>query len=134
MTTLNIPSEQKEKKAFLVELSKHAKKAVASGKFKTINEALIEFYMSKTGAKKLASYQRWMNHGYLVKKGSKGFPIWSRPIKTNRYGETRKEPFYSVCSLFSEHQVVKARSQEHREETPAGPETKSPAKAFTYFD
>ena len=126
MTTLNIPSEQKEKKAFLVELSKHARKAVTSGKYKTINDALTEFYKSKAGVKKLASYQKWMDHGYLVKKGSEGFPVWSRPIRTNRHGEPRKEPFYSICSLFSEHQVVKARSQEHREYIPAVSEIQMP--------
>lgn len=86
----------------------------------TPNEALSIYYKHKTGAEEFKSFKAWKKEGKKIKKGSKGFLFWSRPVnqikieKEAQKGtltpdlqkslESEKSNF-AVCYLFSNLQI-----------------------------
>ena len=113
MKTLTIPNDPKERRTFLVQLSRMARKAVESGKYGTVNDAVIDYYKKQTGAHTMASFKKWASHGFRVKKGSKGFPVWSKPTKITKEsedGELVEMTVFNVCNLFSNKQVEKPKA------------------------
>ena len=79
----------------------------------TMNELLVQSYKRQTGAKMFKTFNEWKKEGYKILKGSKGFPVFSRPIgvlKEVKTGVPQAEDLYKMfgtCYLFNELQVSK---------------------------
>lgn len=79
----------------------------------TMNEIIKTMFYPEGEYK---TFKGWKDQGMKIKKGSKGFPIWGKPIrgkgKTPKDGEceTKEEryKFFPVCILFHEKQTEKA--------------------------
>lgn len=75
----------------------------------TINSLIVEIYKIETGAEKFETFKTWKDSGYMVKKGEKGFPVFSRPSKAikeeqGKSTEGERSYFYTAY-LFNETQV-----------------------------
>ena len=98
----------------------------------SINAALLHIYAEETGKtpQDFKTFDSWKAQGFLVKKGAKGFAIWSRPqtvtrnqaisdntISTTKKGKKRLETpisqqdtditFCPIMYLFHDGQVEK---------------------------
>ena len=81
------------------------------------NEALILIYQEETGASTFKTFIQWKNEGMIVKKGSEGFPVFSRSIgkikeeqgKESTEGENR---MFRTAYLFNEFQVEPLKVRE----------------------
>ena len=120
----------KEKRRKLSELSREAtairdkKAAEAKTVMESIDLALMNvnsclrcFIYGKEHATYMG-YKEWKNEGYQVKKGSKAFMFWARPlpnIKREKALKEGREPdkeedefrYFPLCYLFSNKQVEK---------------------------
>jgi hypothetical protein len=77
-----------------------------------LNQYILNTYKAQTGAKVFKTFKQWKNEGYTIIKGSKGFPIFSRPIgkiKQDKGIEASTEEFkyFGTAILFNELQVKK---------------------------
>ena len=75
----------------------------------TINSLIVEIYKIETGAEKFETFKTWKENGMMVKKGEKGFPVFSRPSKAikeeqGKNTEGERSYFYTAY-LFNETQV-----------------------------
>jgi len=105
----------------LIRLSEAISPLVENGKYSTINEALVnELYKDvESGAITFKTYKAWLDSGYIVNKGSKGYKVWSNPIRANAKVEpqpqgTTAEPtepkkykMFAMAYIFSNIQVTK---------------------------
>lgn len=69
----------------------------------TFNDILVEEYRRETGRQEFKTFAKWKNEGYKVKKGSKGYPVFSQPVK----GNTDEKKHFFTAYLFNEAQVEK---------------------------
>jgi len=46
----------------------------------SMNEYLVHLYKVQTGCITFRTFKAWKELGFFVRKGEKGFPIFSRPI------------------------------------------------------
>lgn len=69
----------------------------------TFNDILVEEYRRETGAQNFKTFAKWKNEGYKVKRGSKGYPAFSHPIKST----TDEKKLFFTAYLFNETQVEK---------------------------
>ena len=53
---------------------------VESGQFATVNDAVIETCYISEEHQVFKKFHEWKDEGKKIKKGSKGFPVWSRPL------------------------------------------------------
>ena len=58
-----------------------------------LNWFILEFiYMKENpGCADFKTFMEWKGEGYSVKKGARGFPVWSRPKRSERKGERQRE-------------------------------------------
>lgn len=79
----------------------------------SMNELLVSSYKAQTGAKFFKTFKEWKTEGYTILKGSKGFPVFSRPIGVLKEikGQEGISPdlykMFGTCYLFNELQVKK---------------------------
>lgn len=97
-------------------LSKAVEPLVLEGKYDKINEAIInEFYKDDKNIE-FNTFKGWKEKNLIVKKGSKGFSIWSKPIKNKKENAESKQDvkqeteengrkFFGMAYLFSNAQV-----------------------------
>lgn len=75
----------------------------------TFNELLILGYKAQTGCTQFHTFKDWKKRGFNIIKGSKGFPIFSRPINVIKAEQgkesTDNDKFFGTCYLFNESQV-----------------------------
>jgi hypothetical protein len=75
----------------------------------TMNSLIVEIYKIETGAEKFETFKTWKENGMMVKKGEKGFPVFSRPskaIKEEQGKNTEGErSYFFTAYLFNELQV-----------------------------
>ena len=83
-----------------------------------VNDLLIEMYAKQIGCSKfdLNTFFGWKEKGFRVKKGEKGFPIWSRPkdvIKEEKTGQEANDEhkFFGLAYMFHKGQVETATAQ-----------------------
>ena len=86
----------------------------------SINDVIIKFIYCKVKKNlKFNTFMGWQSEGYKVKKGEKGFLIWSRPKKKldkekknenaeSEAGDNRK---YFISYIFCSEQVEKLKEQ-----------------------
>ncbi|MEO0796294.1 MAG: ArdC family protein [Verrucomicrobiota bacterium] len=83
----------------------------------TLNDCLQVDYSRQTGENEWSSFRGWKEKGFSVKKGEKGFMIWSRPkefketveVKNVQTGEVSEEEQksmrFSIAYIFHAGQV-----------------------------
>ena len=95
----------------LKELSKLAKPLVKDGIFDTINEAIIQTVYTTDEHYEFKKFHEWKKAGKSIIKGSRGFPVWTRPIERNEaeasadHEEKDDSTYWGICYLFSNAQV-----------------------------
>jgi hypothetical protein len=110
-----------EKKAVLIQLSEEVKLKIELGETKeeTVNGGLIELYSNKEH-KEFDTFHGWKKRGFKIKKGSKCFFVWTKPIKSKNKKENQKEEkeevkeykFFKMAYLFSNAQVEQFKKPE----------------------
>lgn len=101
-----------EKKELLRELSEIAKMRMELGTTEEakVNDVLLEMFSSKEHST-FSTFNGWKAKGFQVRKGQKGFFIWSAPIKGKKKQETDGEEeqgsfkFFGLAHIFSNAQV-----------------------------
>lgn len=82
--------------------------AVLSGEL-TFNELLVMMYKAETGCTQFHTFKQWKERGFNIIKGSKGFPIFSRPINVIKAEQGKEsddsDKFFGTCYLFNENQT-----------------------------
>ena len=120
-------SPAKEKLIYFSKIAKTIQSEIKKkGKYEIpkINDIVIKLYQKKEKAQTFKKFKAWLDEGYKVIKGSKGFAVWSRPLKNKKEKEapngvselkfknTEKDmkktfSFYGIAYLFNENQVEK---------------------------
>ncbi len=105
---------QSEARSALVTLSNQLSVYVEAGMYDTINEAVIAFYSDEVHTT-FKKFREWKAEGKKIKKGSKSFPVWARPLAALKAeaNEGKPEPqeeednyrYFPICHLFSNAQV-----------------------------
>jgi hypothetical protein len=77
-----------------------------------LNQYILTMYKAQTGCRVFKTFKQWKADGYSIIKGSKGFPVFSRPIasiKASQGKEARDEEskLFGTAILFNENQVKK---------------------------
>ena len=78
----------------------------------TVNSLILAEYQQATGAQTFKTFKQWKEDGQKVKKGEKGFPVFSKPMKGKKEQEQegteneKKGPkYFHTAYLFNELQV-----------------------------
>lgn len=100
---------REEKKNLLRELSQIAKFRIElNGTDQRINEALIEMYSTEEHTE-FNTFKGWKEKGFSVKKGEKGFFVWSKKLKATEKTESSEEDkefkFFGIAHIFSNAQI-----------------------------
>ncbi len=91
-------------RASLKVLTQSLRPKITAGEFKTINDALLASYATAKHAT-FNTYEGWAKAGKVVKKNSKPFLVWGRPVeRRDEYGKTYS--YFPVRYLYSNAQVV----------------------------
>jgi antirestriction protein ArdC len=116
------PNERKERLINLSNLYRSSvhKKTDEENLCMNCNEFVLKTYTKETNAQDWKTFKAWKKAGFKVKKGEKGFPIWSKPIETKAKTEQTTEgfansenfrkneySFFAVAYLFNNLQVDK---------------------------
>lgn len=116
MTTTNTIHEamqncttKEEKKQLLKSLSIQAKEEIELGatEHETVNAVLMS-WLTNSKHKEFNGFWKWKNEGFKVKKGEKGFFIWSKKRKAKdkeSQDDDKEYSFFSLAYLFSNAQV-----------------------------
>jgi hypothetical protein len=101
--------DRTEKKELLKVLSQKAKKTQElEEEPRNINSILIDFYTNETH-KEFKTFKGWIAEGQKVKKGEKGFFVWSKKLKgtdkTEGTEEDKEFKFFGIAYIFSNAQV-----------------------------
>ena len=83
----------------------------------TVNEMILLYIYNIKNNLQFHSYRAWQEKGYQVKKGSKAYLIWGRPLKKNKDKDKKPEDkdklketdFFPVAYIFSSQQVEKIK-------------------------
>jgi ferritin len=101
--------DRNEKKELLKLLSQKAKAVQElEEEDRTINSILIEFYTNDKH-KEFKTFKGWISDNKKVKKGEKGFFVWSKKLKgtekTAGAEEDKEFKFFGIAYVFSNAQV-----------------------------
>lgn len=119
--SLAVRAESREqKKELLVLLSSDIKISMELGESdcENVNAGLLEIYTNREH-QKFETFHNWKKKGFKVKKGSKAFFMWSKPMKSKKLKaddgakdaakekdeEKEQYKFYAMAYLFSNAQV-----------------------------
>ncbi len=74
-----------------------------------VNTLILAEYQEATGAQEFKTFKAWKEEGKMVKKGEKGFPIFSRPIKKIKEEQTGEQQegrgYFGTAYVFNNMQV-----------------------------
>jgi hypothetical protein len=81
-----------------------------------VNKLLLAYYNIETGQTDFKTFKTWMKEGLIVRKGEKGYPIFSRPIgkiKEDQGKEATASDYkhFGTCYLFHAGQVEERQSK-----------------------
>lgn len=105
-------SSRDEKKELLKFLSVKAKEIIELEALDTnVNEVLIDMYRNELH-QEFNTFKNWIKKGYKVKKGEKGFFVWSKKLQGTEKAEKPEDDdkefkFYGIAYIFSNAQVEK---------------------------
>lgn len=76
----------------------------------SVNQVLLLMYQEETGETDFRIFKEWLKNGYKVKKGEKGFPVFSRSLKkikeeNDQEAGNRDNGRYFTAYLFHAGQV-----------------------------
>jgi hypothetical protein len=104
-------AEYQAKKDALFQLTVQLK-PLADAQGVKVNDLLIEMYAKQLGCSKsdLNTFFNWKEKGFKVKKGEKGYAIWSRPkdiIREEKTGQPAEDEtkFFGLSYMFHRGQV-----------------------------
>jgi hypothetical protein len=104
-------AEYQAKKDALFQLTAQLK-PLADAQGVKVNDLLIEMYAKQLGCSKsdLNTFFGWKEKGFRVKKGEKGYAIWSRPkdiIREEKTGQPAEDEtkFFGLSYMFHRGQV-----------------------------
>lgn len=97
------------KRDVLKKLSREVKPLIDEGKFKTINEAILNEFYKKDGNETFRTFDQWKQAGFKVKKGERAFLLWAKPVGNEESDEPK---FYPIVFLFSNLQVEEFKKGE----------------------
>jgi hypothetical protein len=96
-------------KADLIALSGDAKLLKAAGVVGSVNDGLRLIYSTRDNvANDFRTFAGWLSAGYAVKKGAKGYTLWSAPKEGTKElvdGTEKEYKFWSFYYAFSLDQV-----------------------------
>lgn len=94
-------------------------KPIADAEGVKVNALIIAHYANTLGCapSDLRTFWTWKEQGFKVKKGEKGFPIWSRPkdiIQTEKTGHEVNDDtkFFGLAYMFHKGQVENAKQED----------------------
>jgi hypothetical protein len=101
--------EMKEKREGLKAISRLIQQLVKAGQYESVNEGLVDMY-AKQGHTEIHSFKKWMEQGYIVRKGEKALLLWGEPKKAfnqekQTEGEKDEFKFFPLAYVFSQKQV-----------------------------
>jgi len=101
------------KRQALKDLSKAAMELIEMEQASTINEALVIIY-AQQGHSEIHSFKRWLQLGYVVRKGEKALLLWGEPIKATKQEKVKADDkdefkFFPLAYVFSNLQVDKLK-------------------------
>jgi len=101
--------EMKAKREALKSLSAAAKQVIEMGEASSINEGLIYLY-AQQGHTEIHSFKKWLDKGFVVKRGEKALLLWGEPIKAHNQEKQNDEEkdefkFFPLAYVFSQLQV-----------------------------
>ena len=103
--------EMKEKRERLKKLSSVAAQMVEENpeEYPTINAALVGIY-NEQGHTEIHSFKKWLERGYVVRRGEKALLLWGEPkkaLKQEKEKENEKDEFkfFPLAYVFSQKQV-----------------------------
>ena len=102
-----------DRKKELLDIAKKARQMIGETRSNgTVNEYILSIYKKQTGAITFRTFKGWKDAGFSVKKGEKGYPVFSRPIgviKSEKNKEADSEDFkrFGTAYLFNEFQINK---------------------------
>lgn len=103
--------EMKAKREVLKQRSAIAAKMVKAqpDQFSTVNDALVFMY-NEEGHTEINSFRKWIEKGYIVRKGEKALLLWGEPKKALKQekqteGEKDEFKFFPLAYVFSQKQV-----------------------------
>ncbi len=101
----------------LSEISKPLQELVKAGIYESVNEALIKTIYRTAEHQEFNSFKAWKIKGFKVKKGEKGYPVWSRPVSVLKEekgegadDESTKQ--FRIAYIFSNAQVEPIKEEE----------------------
>jgi len=97
-----------QKRAILSFLTDKIRPLVKEGKFQTVNEGIIKVFYTRGEHQTFKSFNGWKEEGKKIKKGSRGFAVWSRPKKVTRKEAGKPDEqreYFNLAYLFSNAQV-----------------------------
>jgi len=97
---------------YLIQLAKDIKaKYPESHSNGNLNALILAMYKAQTGCKVFKTFAQWKAEGFKIIKGSKGYPVFSRPINTIKAEKgqeaDQESKFFGTAILFNESQVSK---------------------------
>jgi hypothetical protein len=104
--------EMKAKREALKQRSAIAAKMVKAQpeKFSSVNDALVFMY-NEEGHTEIHSFKKWMEKGYIVRKGEKALLLWGEPkkaLKQEKQTDSNDKDefkFFPLAYVFSQKQV-----------------------------
>jgi hypothetical protein len=103
--------EMKQKREALKQRSAIAAKLVKADpeKFSSVNNALVFMY-NEEGHTEIHSFKKWLEMGYVVRRGEKALLLWGEPKKAfnqekQTEGEKDEFKFFPLAFVFSQKQV-----------------------------
>ncbi len=109
------PRQPNPNRERLKELSAGLQILVKEGVYTCVNEALKDIHYRRDGHETFRTFHQWLELGKCVKKGEKGFVVWSSPKKAKSKGAAEQPStsedgsdeykLFGICYLFSNLQV-----------------------------
>ncbi len=102
-----------DKRQKLITLSNQAKDLMEMHPeldFETLSQCIVECFYKDSENVEFKTFAEWKKLGFLIKKNSKAFPVWSKPIKAKKKaqdddGEDKEYKMFGIAYLFSNNQV-----------------------------
>lgn len=79
----------------------------------TVNDMIVNYIYDTKSKLQFKTFKSWKKEGFKIKKGSKAYLLWGRPLKGKAREKVEKEKsedeykFFPLAYIFSSEQVTK---------------------------